>query len=353
MNKHPERSLGVIANPYSSRDIRRVVACASTIQNTERANIVVRVIAALSVAGVDKVYIMPDKSGLCAQIIRSLHAIKLDGKTTLPDIEYLDIPITETVEDSEKAAEKMASFSVDAILVLGGDGTHRAVSKYIKDIPMACVSTGTNNAFPHFHEATLVGMALGLVINNLVPESHSLRKNKILKIYRNKAFFDIALVDVAVTDDHWIGARALWRSNELKEIFLSFCEPSAIGMSAIGGLMSPTTRDEMQGLHITLSQKNTKKHSLNVPIAPGLFEQIDIESYSPMNLSDPIRVKTKHGVLALDGEREIEFTASDDIHVTLSDEGPVSIKVNETLDFAARQGVFIHAPKSVSASEPV
>ena len=39
--------IGIIANPVSARDIRRVVANAASLQIADRANIVLRVLAAL------------------------------------------------------------------------------------------------------------------------------------------------------------------------------------------------------------------------------------------------------------------------------------------------------------------
>ena len=44
--------VGIIANPVSARDIRRVVANASSLQIADRANIVLRALAALAAAGV-------------------------------------------------------------------------------------------------------------------------------------------------------------------------------------------------------------------------------------------------------------------------------------------------------------
>ena len=48
---------------------------------------------------------------------------------------------------------------VGAIVVLGGDGTHRAVVSECGDIPIAGISTGTNNAFPEMREPTITGLA--------------------------------------------------------------------------------------------------------------------------------------------------------------------------------------------------
>ena len=56
--------VGIIANPVSARDIRRVVANASSLQIADRANIVLRALAALAAAGVTDVVMMPDMSGI-------------------------------------------------------------------------------------------------------------------------------------------------------------------------------------------------------------------------------------------------------------------------------------------------
>ena len=47
-------TIGIIANPVSARDIRRVIANASNLQITDRANIVLRVLAGLQACGVDE-----------------------------------------------------------------------------------------------------------------------------------------------------------------------------------------------------------------------------------------------------------------------------------------------------------
>ena len=63
--------------------------------------------------------------------------------------EYIDIgSVTGTVEDTRRAVRAMVAEGVAAIVVLGGDGTHRAVAMDCGRTPIACVSTGTNNAFP-------------------------------------------------------------------------------------------------------------------------------------------------------------------------------------------------------------
>src|SRR5574337_1960135 len=49
--------VGIIANPVSARDIRRVVANANSLQLADRVNIVLRALAALAACGVRRVLI--------------------------------------------------------------------------------------------------------------------------------------------------------------------------------------------------------------------------------------------------------------------------------------------------------
>ena len=60
-----ERTLvGIIANPASGKDIRRLVAHGSTFDNNEKINIVRRVLLGLAAAGVGEVVYLPDTYGI-------------------------------------------------------------------------------------------------------------------------------------------------------------------------------------------------------------------------------------------------------------------------------------------------
>ena len=154
--------LGVIANPVSARDIRRVVANASNLQITDRVNIVLRLLQAARAAGVGRALLMPDRGGIRALLERHLKR----GDASLPQIDWLDMEPTSTVEDTFTATRLMQRAGVAAIVVLGGDGTHRAVVANCaggSGLPIAGLSTGTNNAFPEMREPTITGLAVGLL----------------------------------------------------------------------------------------------------------------------------------------------------------------------------------------------
>ena len=53
-------SIGIIANPASGKDIRRLVSYATTIDNNEKVNICKRIVLAAQGMGVDEAVFMPD-----------------------------------------------------------------------------------------------------------------------------------------------------------------------------------------------------------------------------------------------------------------------------------------------------
>ena len=125
-------TIGVIANPVSARDIRRIVANAGNLQITDRVNIVLRLLAGAAAGGVKRALLMPDRGGIRALLERHLRRereSRLDAAQTAvyPVIEFLDMEPTSSVADTFLATRLLREQGVAAIVVLGGDGTHRAV----------------------------------------------------------------------------------------------------------------------------------------------------------------------------------------------------------------------------------
>ena len=163
--------VGVIANPVSARDIRRVIAHAGSLQVTDRANIVLRILAGLAAVGIRQVVMMPENAGIRTHLARAMMRAKNTGGARFPDLSFLDMKVTGQAADSAIAARMMRKLEVAAIIVLGGDGTHRVVVSECGDIPIAGVSSGTNNAFPDTREPTVTGLGVGLAVTGVVPAS--------------------------------------------------------------------------------------------------------------------------------------------------------------------------------------
>ena len=77
------------------------------------------------------------------------------------EIEVLELGAELQARDSERAALAMREAGCGALVVLGGDGTSRAVARAWPDAPLVPLSTGTNNVFPVAVEATAAGAAAG------------------------------------------------------------------------------------------------------------------------------------------------------------------------------------------------
>ncbi|MCF8211261.1 MAG: NAD(+)/NADH kinase [Rhodoferax sp.] len=346
--------VGIIANPVSARDIRRIIANASNLQTSERVNIVLRVLTTLASQGIERVLMMPDRAGISSLLLRNLQRER-NVHHRFPTVEFVEMDVTSSVEDTFTAARAMQRAGVKAIVVLGGDGTHRAVVRELiagtRDgwpaVPIAGLSTGTNNAFPEMREPTIAALAVGLYASGKLTAEQALASNKVLEVGVNGVARDIAIVDAVIGSDRFIGARALWKTDSLSAAYLTFADPQVIGLSAIGGLLHPVGRTEPGGLAIQLAHDaaSTKLH-LSVPIAPGMITDIAIADWSVMQAGQAYPVAQSTGVVALDGEREFTFDAQQQVSVTLREDAFPTVDVARCLQLAARDGLFRHLSPS-------
>ena len=172
-----QTTVGIVANPASGRDVRRLVARASVFPMAEKCNMITRLLTALGATGVERVLVMPDLDGIAERlrrVITSHHSVD-----PWPEVEFLDIFIEDGPMDTVRAVERMATSEVAAIVVLGGDGTHRLVASACGEIPLMALSTGTNNVFPEICEATIAGIATGLVATGRVSEAEDRKSTRL------------------------------------------------------------------------------------------------------------------------------------------------------------------------------
>ena len=338
----PAPPVGVIANPVAATDIRRVIANATGMPVADRANTVLRVMAALGTCGVSRVLMMPENGGIRRHLTRSLERKRNLGHTDLPLLHYTDTPVTGTVEDTFAATRAMVEAGVAAIVVLGGDGTHRAVARFCGEACIAGISTGTNNAFPEHPEPTVTGLAVALAVTGRVPAEVAVIPNKILQVTINGAQrSDVAIVDVAVTTEPFVGARALWRSEHLREIFVTFADPGVIGLSAIAGLLRPVSRREPFGLRVELQSPAAAGTVLRVPIAPGLIEPVGVRHYETLAAGETIPLHHESGMISLDGERELSVRPDDRAEITLLRNAFDTLDVGAIMRYAGEHHLFL------------
>lgn len=304
--------VGIIANPAAGKDIRRIVARGRFIPNHEKVNILKRVLAGLDSAGVERVAFMPDAGALGRGA--------LDGADVRLSAEFIDMPVFHAERDTFRAAREMREAGVRCIVTLGGDGTNRAVARECADIPIMPISTGTNNVFPTMVEGTVAGLAAGRVATGEARADQAAPKHALLEILVDGEQRDIALVDLAVSTERFVGARAIWDMATVREIFLSRAEPTSVGLSAIGARLRAISPTEGAGLRIRLGEGG---ETVIAPVAPGLVQRIHVADWRPMAAGgEPELIETRPATAALDGERAFSLPTGSEVAVRLSADGP-------------------------------
>ncbi|HET90976.1 MAG TPA: ATP-NAD kinase [Chloroflexi bacterium] len=322
-------TVGIIANPASGKDIRRLVTHASVFDNHEKAHILQRALLALDAVGVEQVLFMPDYYGLVERA--------LDGLNLSLEAAELHMDMHADERDSTEAARRFCESDVGCIVTLGGDGTNRAVAKGCNDIPIVAISTGTNNVFPCMLESTVAGLAAGLVAREMVDVERVTYTAKQLEVYVDGQLAEIALIDVVASNELFIGSRALWDPRRLREIVLARAEPSSIGMSSIGGCLHVVGRQDPQGMYIRLGQGNT---SVLAPVGPGLIIPVGIQSHRLLSLGEQVALEPAACTIAVDGERQIEVFSEQQVSVRLTNHGPRVVDVQQCMREASQCGVL-------------
>ncbi len=333
--------VGVVANPLSGRDIRRLVTQASVFPTAEKANMIQRMLTAFGAVGVHRVLLSTDLGGISASVFRAIGRHRAQD-ARWPEAEFLDgQPIRQTAQDTVDAVRRMVAAGARVIVCLGGDGTARVAASAVGDVPMLALSTGTNNVFPVVREATIAGLAAGLVAAGAVPADAVTTRAKLLEV-RAGDRVETALVDVAVSVERHVGARAVWDPATVTQLFCAFAEPDAIGLSSVLGQLSPVARHEPHGVTARLSPAAARQ--VLAPIAPGLVVPVGVSEIGPVHPGSVYRVQARAGVIAVDGERELTFSPGEHPEVRLRADGPRCVDVPAVLAASARLGLLIRTP---------
>ncbi|WP_315308061.1 NAD(+)/NADH kinase [Pseudoramibacter alactolyticus] len=331
-----EKAVGIVANPASGKDIRRIVTYSTPYGNQEKVNIIRRVLMALHATGIRKVYYMPEYYNIVPQAANGIYD---EHKNIISDMvfEPLDFMVLEKESDTIKAGQMMQALDVDCVITLGGDGTNRAFAKYAGTVPIVPVSTGTNNAFPTMVEGTLAGLAAGVVAMGQC-ENHPevLRRMKKIDLYLDGEYADMALVDLVVLDPGIVGAKAMWQTEGMNEIFVSRCSPFNIGISAIPGQLDIIDDIEPRGLRVTVGREGS---GVLAAIAPGLIVPVHLQAAAEMKPGEKIPIASP-SLIALDGERNTLIKPGQEAYVALNVEGPVVVDVDQALKAATENGFF-------------
>ncbi len=336
-------TVGVIANPLAGKDIRRLVAEASPTSDMAKVGIVRRAVIGAIEGGAKRVILADDRRGLA---MRAIDGLDLDAEMVV-----LDEPIIDSGHNSERAARRCRDEGAGAVIVLGGDGTHRDVVKGWPNAPLVALSTGTNNVFPRQIEATVAGYAAGLVASEQVSLDHAANQAKLIEVdVEGVDKTDMALVDVALVTNSFTASRAVWDASTLKELIAAIAEPATVGLSAIAAAVAPTRRYEGGGVHVSFSGDSPGGTTVRSPIAPGLYVDVDIAKYKRLRLNETVSVSGP-GALSFDGERDVALRAGQGAEVKVTSDGPYVIDVEQALLVAATQSSAVTAANPVNTAE--
>lgn len=319
-------AVGIIANPQSGKDARRISADATVINNHDKVGIVRRILRALSALGVQRVLVMPDEFGI------GLRA--MDSQALA--VEILDMEIEGTAHDSEVAARRMVP-DVACLITLGGDGTNRAVARGSAAVPLLPISTGTNNVFPLPIDGTIAGMAAaGLALGVVSAAEVCWRSKAIVVLVEGST--DLALVDAAITTEAFIGARAVWDAGIVTFLMVTQAEPSNVGLSAVAGMLAPIGREEPLGLAVDLGHPGT---TILAPITPGRLQPVVVQRWERIAPGYRRCLRSdRPGTVALDGEREIAFLPGQEVCLELIERGPIVVRPRLAVSLMAERDAF-------------
>lgn len=328
-------ALGIIVNPHSGRDARRLFARAGTSTIDDKRNQVTRIVVGAAASGCQRVVLSRDAFRISSSAVEAL---------ALPiECEILDLPTTGHGVDSRNAALAMRDAGCRAIVALGGDGTSRAISLAWPDVVLLPLSTGTNNVFPFEVEATVAGAAAGLVASGRLDLELAAARAKIVRVEGEDGRETHALIDAAMLVGDHSGSLLQVDPEKLAAILLTRAEPGSVGLSPVGGLIQPCFAEDEFGVEVRTRPGPNPADSgktLRAPISPGLYETVGIEAVDRVELGATVEW-TGPGLLAFDGDREIELEAGERALLSVCREGPWVIDPQRALRAAAERGLFL------------
>ena len=240
--------------------------------------------------------------------------------------------------------------SVGAVIALGGDGTSRDVAIGWPDAPLIAISTGTNNVYPSAIDGTSAGAAAAFVATGVVNMSDVGRRSKRVVVRvddGDKSIDDLALVDLALINSMFTGARAVRDPNTVKAVIAAVATPASTGLSSIAGRIHPVGRWDACGVFVRLGEGGRK---VRVPLAPGSFITMEIAEVRPLELGEEITMTGKT-ILAFDGERDLPVSADGVVTARVEASGPLLIDVEKTLVIAAQSQMFDEQARHVTSKD--
>ena len=319
--------IALCVNPMSGRDVRRLAARASNMTHEAKRDIVARIAAGADSTGVSDIYVMREPFRIAE--------LALEHMPLSANVHILDAPIKNDSRDTQEAIHRFIEMGCRTIVSLGGDGTNRAIVKSTSEIDLIPLSTGTNNVFPLSVEPTLAGIVAGLNAVGKITDDSLKSRSKVIYI-ELEGIQDIALIDLVLLSNDQLGSLLPFKADNIRKLLLTRAEPASIGMSPIGGFIDPVYEDDDEGLLVDLSSGG---RTFRAPLSPGLFGQVNVSSAERIKMDARVLFEGP-GVLAMDGDREIQLMSGQTASASIRRDGPFVLKVDKAMRWAASNGII-------------
>lgn len=328
-------SIGIIVNPMSGRDCRRLTARADTVSHENKRNQISRIVVGAVAAGCTHILVPWEPRRLAVGAVEHMNI----GA----EVEIIKTPITHSSDDTLSCVLAMRERGCDVLIVLGGDGTSRIVTKAWPEVLMMPLSTGTNNVFPLWIEPTIAGMAAGLVASGKISSQEASQRAKIVEVDIEGEEPDLALVDALFLKGDRLGNLGPFEPELMSSMVLTRAEPDAVGMSPLGGLLCPSGFEDDFGVQVDFCSHTEGGKLLRAPVSPGLFRSAHIRSARAVPFGQPVSVSGE-GILAFDGDRERKLVEGQRASLIVTRNGPRVITPRVALKIAAERELMLDLP---------
>ena len=312
-------SIGLIANPASSKDIRRLVGLARVVDVEEKANLIARLLAGLWAGPPTRVLALDDAGGL---VRRALH---LTRSIPIPPVEFLPVEAEGREHDTRRAASALADAGAALLVTVGGDGTVRSAVEGWPEVRLLPLAAGTNNAIVTPVEPTIAGYAAALAAHG---DPASDQELTLLRVIGGADGPAVAVVDAVGVRSRWVGAKALWQTEAFVEAVVANARTTAVGMASVAAAFGPIPPGHAR--HVVFGTGRR----IRAILGPGQVADVDVASTRLVPIGQAVSFSDETRVVALDGERRI-VTPGTAVEVAT---GPRLIAVTEILAKTRKPG---------------
>lgn len=280
--------VGLIANPASSKDIRRLTGLSRVMDIEEKANLIARFLVGLGAEPGIHVVALDDSAGLVRR------AARLTANRGAA-VSYLDMEAQGVESDTRTAAALLSELGARALVTVGGDGTVRAAAEGWPEAPLVPLAAGTNNAFALTHEPTVVGLATARAVQGHDDPFAPTTAVEVDTVDGRA----LAVIDAVAVRDHWVGAGAILDPASLVEGLVTSARRTAIGIASIAAALGPLSPGHARWIRFGGA------HTVTAVFGPGVVLEVAVQDHEDIPLGRRIQIDPAAGLVALDGERRL------------------------------------------------